>query len=106
MFGYGNLVVDMRSFEIMREMGYPVIYDATHSVQLPGGLGTATGGQRQYAVPLSRGAVAVGLAGLFLETHPNPDQALSDGPNSLKLADVPAFVRQVRKIDAIVKEDL
>lgn len=104
MFGYGNLVVDMRSFEIMRELGYPVIYDATHSVQLPGSRGTSTGGQRQYAAPLSRGAVAVGLAGLFLETHPDPDKALSDGPNSLRLADVEGFVRQVRRIDALVKE--
>ncbi len=104
MFGYNNLVVDMRSFEIMRELGYPVIYDATHSVQLPGGRGSSTGGQRQYAAPLARGAVAVGLAGLFLETHPNPDKALSDGPNSLRLSDVEGFVRQVRRIDALVKE--
>jgi len=102
-FGYGNLIVDMRSFEIMRSFGYPVIYDATHSVQLPGGLGTTTDGQRQYAVPLSRGAVAVGVAGLFLEVHPNPPKALSDGPNSLYLKDVPDFVRQVRAIDALVK---
>lgn len=103
MFGYNNLVVDMRSFEILRETGYPVIYDATHSVQLPGGKGTSTDGQRMYAVPLARAAVAVGVAGLFLETHPEPDRALSDGPNSLKLNDVPAFVRQVRRIDALVK---
>ncbi len=102
-FGYGNLVVDMRSFEIMRSFGYPVIYDATHSVQLPGGLGTSTDGQRQYAIPLSRGAVAVGIAGLFLEVHPNPAKALSDGPNSLFLKDVPDFVRQARSIDALVK---
>jgi len=102
-FGYGNLIVDMRSFEIMRSFGCPVIYDATHSVQLPGGLGTATDGQRQYAVPLMRGAVAVGVAGLFLEVHPNPPKALSDGPNSLFLKDVPAFVRQARSIDALVK---
>jgi 2-dehydro-3-deoxyphosphooctonate aldolase (KDO 8-P synthase) len=103
MFGYNNLVVDMRSFEIMRDLGYPVIYDATHSVQLPGGKGTSTGGQRMYAVPLARGAVAVGVAGLFIETHPAPDQALSDGPNSLKLADVAPFVKEVRRIDALVK---
>lgn len=103
-FGYGNLVVDMRSLEIMRGFGYPVIYDATHSVQLPGALGGATGGQRQYAVPLTRGAVAVGLAGVFLETHPNPNRALSDGPNSLFLKDVPAFVRQLRGIDALAKK--
>ncbi len=103
-FGYGNLIVDMRGLEIMRAFGYPVVYDATHSVQLPGGKGTSTDGQRQYAIPLSRGAVAVGVAGLFLETHPNPPKALSDGPNSLFLKDVPAFVRQIRKIDALVKE--
>lgn len=103
MFGYGNLVVDMRSFEIMRSFGYPVVYDATHSVQLPGGLGNATDGQRQYAVPLTRGAAAVGVAGVFLETHPNPAQALSDGPNSVFLKDVPALVKQVRAIDALVK---
>ena len=102
-FGYGNLIVDMRSFEIMRSFGYPVIYDATHSVQLPGGLGHATDGQRQFAVPLSRAAIAVGLAGLFMEVHPNPKVALSDGPNSLFLKDVPGFVRQARAIDALVK---
>ena len=102
-FGYGNLIVDMRGLEIMRDWGYPVVYDATHSVQLPGGLGHATGGQRQFAVPLSRGAVAVGVAGLFLETHPDPEKALSDGPNSLYLRDVPGFVKQVRAIDALVK---
>lgn len=102
-FGYGNLVVDMRSLEIMRQWGYPVVYDATHSVQLPGGLGNATDGQRQYAVPLSRGAAAVGIAGLFLETHPDPRKALSDGPNSVFLKDVPEFVTTVRRIDALVK---
>ncbi|MBI4377017.1 MAG: 3-deoxy-8-phosphooctulonate synthase [Elusimicrobia bacterium] len=103
-FGYGNLVVDMRSLEIMRGFGYPVIYDATHSVQLPGALGHATGGQRQYAIPLSRAAVAVGVAGLFLETHPDPEQALSDGPNSVRLRDVPQLVRQMRMIDSLVKK--
>jgi 2-dehydro-3-deoxyphosphooctonate aldolase (KDO 8-P synthase) len=103
-FGYNNLVVDMRSFEIMRGLGYPVIYDATHSVQLPGGQGDSTGGQRHFAVPLTRGAVAVGVAGVFLETHPNPPKALSDGPNSVFLKDVPALVSQVRAIDSIVKE--
>ncbi len=103
-FGYGNLVVDMRSLEIMRQWGYPVVYDATHSVQLPGGLGHATDGQRHYAVPLSRGAVAVGIAGLFLETHPDPRKALSDGPNSVFLKDVPALVTTMRRIDALVKD--
>ena len=105
-FGYGNLIVDFRSFEIMRQWGYPVVYDATHSVQLPGGLGTSTGGQRHFAGPLSRGAVAVGVAGLFLETHPDPEKALSDGPNSLYLRDVPAFVKQARAIDALIKPNL
>lgn len=104
-FGYGNLIVDMRGLEIMRDWGYPVVYDATHSVQLPGaGAGNAsTGGQRHFAGPLSRGAVAIGIAGLFLETHPDPEKALSDGPNSLYLRDVPDFVRQTRAIDALVK---
>jgi len=102
-FGYNNLVVDMRSFEIMRETGYPVIYDATHSVQLPGGRGDATDGQRHFAIPLTRGAVAVGVAGVFLETHPDPRKALSDGPNSVFLKDVPTLVKQVRAIDALVK---
>jgi 2-dehydro-3-deoxyphosphooctonate aldolase (KDO 8-P synthase) len=103
-FGYNNLVVDMRGFMIMRELGYPVIYDATHSVQLPGGKGDSTDGQRQYAVPLTRGAAAVGVAGVFLETHPDPRKALSDGPNSVYLEDVPQLVQEVRSIDAIVKD--
>lgn len=103
-FGYGNLVVDMRSLEIMRQFGYPVIYDATHSVQLPGALGKASGGQRQYVLPLSRAAVAIGIAGLFLETHPRPDQALSDGPNSIALKDLPALKKQVAAIDTVVKK--
>lgn len=102
-FGYNNLIVDMRSFLIMKDLGYPVVYDATHSVQLPGGKGTSTDGQRHFAIPLMRGAVGVGVAGLFLETHPDPDKALSDGPNSLKLADVPSFVKQARAIDRLVK---
>lgn len=102
-FGYGNLIVDMRGLEIMRDWGYPVVYDATHSVQLPGGKGDSTDGQRHFAMPLSRGAVAVGIAGLFLETHPNPPKALSDGPNSLYLKDVAEFVKQTRAIDALVK---
>lgn len=102
-FGYGNLVVDMRSLEIMREFGYPVIYDATHSVQLPGSLGHATGGQRQYVIPLSRAAVAIGVAGLFLETHPHPDKALSDGPNSIALKDLSTLKKQMAAIDSVVK---
>ncbi len=102
-FGYGNLVVDMRALAIMKELGYPVIYDATHSVQLPGALGHATGGQREFVPSLARAAAAVGIAGIFLETHHNPDEALSDGPNSLKLADVKGLSRTLRDIDALVK---
>lgn len=84
-FGYNNLVVDMRSLTIMAELGCPVVFDATHAVQLPGGLGGASGGQRQFVAPLARAAVAAGAHGVFLEVHPNPDQALCDGPNSLEL---------------------
>ena len=102
-FGYGNLVVDMRALAIMKELGYPVIYDATHSVQLPGALGHATGGQREFVPSLARAAAAVGIAGIFLETHHNPDEALSDGPNSLKLADVNVLSRTLPDIDALVK---
>lgn len=102
-FGYGNLVVDMRSLEIMKGLGYPVIYDSTHSVQLPGAKGNSTGGQREFVPPLLRAASAVGIAGIFFETHPDPERALSDGPNSLYLKDVPALVETARKIDKIVK---
>ncbi len=104
-FGYGNLVVDMRSLDIMRGFGYPVVYDATHSVQLPGALGHATGGQREFVFPLSRAAAAVGISGIFFETHPNPPQALSDGPNSLFLKDVPEFLAQIQSVDASVKKN-
>lgn len=103
-FGYGNLVVDMRSYEIMRGFGVPVIHDATHCVQLPGGNGATTGGQREYVPALARAAAAVGIDGVFFETHPTPDKALSDGPNSLYLSDVPAFLRDVTRVDALVKE--
>jgi len=102
-FGYANLVVDMRGLEIMRGFGYPVIYDATHSVQLPGGLGHATAGERKYAEPLARAAAAVGVAGIFFETHPHPDKALSDGPNSVALKDAAKLVRTTRRIDALIK---
>jgi len=102
-FGYANLIVDMRGLEIMRGFGYPVIYDATHSVQLPGGLGHATAGERKYAEPLARAAAAVGVAGIFFETHPNPDKALSDGPNSVALKDAAKFIRATRRIDALIK---
>lgn len=102
-FGYNNLVTDMRSLVIMRETGCPVIFDATHSVQLPGGAGTASAGQRQYVGALSRAAVATGIDGLFWEVHENPDQALCDGPNSLPLGDLSGMLRQMLAIDAIVK---
>jgi 2-dehydro-3-deoxyphosphooctonate aldolase (KDO 8-P synthase) len=102
-FGYNNLVVDMRGFEIMKSFGYPVIYDATHSVQLPGGKGTSSGGQREFVWPLARAAVAIGLAGLFMEVHPRPDSALSDGPNSAVLSDLPAQLKTLKRIDQLVK---
>ncbi len=105
-FGYNNLVVDMRSLPIMRETGCPVIFDATHAVQLPGGAGTSSAGQRQFVGALSRAAVATGIDGLFWEVHEDPDRALCDGPNSLPLDQVEAQLRQVLAIDAIVKEGL
>jgi len=105
-FGYGNLVVDMRSLAILRSLGYPVIFDATHSVQLPGGMGHATGGERRHIWPLTRAAAAVGVAGVFFEAHPDPDRALSDGPNALALRDVPRFARMARRIDSVVKKGL
>ncbi|MCK4690879.1 MAG: 3-deoxy-8-phosphooctulonate synthase [Desulfuromonadales bacterium] len=104
-FGYNNLVTDMRSLVIMREMGYPVIFDATHSVQLPGGAGGTSSGQRQYIGALSRAAAATGIDGLFWEVHENPDQALCDGPNSLPLAQVKSMLQQVLAIDAIFKQN-
>jgi 2-dehydro-3-deoxyphosphooctonate aldolase (KDO 8-P synthase) len=103
-FGYNNLVVDMRSLPIMRETGCPVIFDATHAVQLPGGAGTASAGQRQYVGALSRAAAAVGIDGLFWEVHEDPDRARCDGPNSLPLDQVEGQLRQILAIDAIVKE--
>src|SRR5215203_167988 len=102
-FGYNNLVSDMRSLIVMREMGYPVVFDATHSLQLPGGLGRASGGERKYIPALSRAGVAAGVVALFMEVHENPDQALSDGPNSLALANFEALIRKVKDIDALVK---
>jgi len=103
-FGYNNLVVDMRALPIMRETGCPVIFDATHAVQLPGGAGTASAGQRQFVGTLSRAAAGAGIDGLFWEVHEDPDRALCDGPNSLPLDQVEAQLRQVLAIDAIVKE--
>lgn len=102
-FGYNNLVSDMRSLMIMRETGCPVVFDATHSVQLPGGQGTASGGQREFVPVLARAAVAVGVAGLFMETHPDPDKALSDGPNAWPLPKMKALLAVLRDIDRLVK---
>lgn len=102
-FGYNNLVVDMRSFPIMRETGCPVIFDATHSVQLPGGAGTASAGQRQFVGALSRAATGAGIDGLFWEVHENPEVALCDGPNSLYLKDVRGELEKILAIDRIVK---
>ncbi|PLY03640.1 MAG: 3-deoxy-8-phosphooctulonate synthase [Desulfuromonas sp.] len=104
-FGYNNLVTDMRSLVIMRELGCPVVFDATHSVQLPGGAGTASAGQRQFVGDLSRAAAAVGIDGLFWEVHPDPEQALCDGPNSLYLKDVRRMLEQMLAIDRLVKEN-
>ncbi len=103
-FGYNNLVVDMRSLVIMRELGYPVIFDATHSVQLPGGAGGSSSGQRQYVGALSRAAAATGIDGLFWEVHEDPDQALCDGANSLRLAQVKKLLKQILEFDATFKQ--
>ncbi len=103
-FGYGDLIVDMRSLEIMKGFGYPVIFDATHSVQRPGALGTCTGGNRQMAPVLAKAAAALGIAGVFFEAHPTPDQALSDGPNSLDLKLTAKMARELCQIDAVVKK--
>jgi 2-dehydro-3-deoxyphosphooctonate aldolase (KDO 8-P synthase) len=102
-FGYNNLVSDMRSLAILRETGAPVVFDATHSVQLPGGQGTSSGGQREFVPVLSRAAVAVGISGLFMETHPNPAKALSDGPNAVPLKHMRALLSQLVEIDRVVK---
>ena len=103
-FGYNNLVADMRSLAVMAQFGYPVVYDAGHSVQLPGGQGTSSGGQRQFIRVLARAAVAVGVAGVFLEVHENPEQALSDGPNSYRLEELEQMLRELKRIDALVKK--
>ena len=102
-FGYNNLVSDMRSLAIMRETGCPVVFDATHSVQLPGGQGDRSGGQREFVPVLARAAVAVGIAGLFMETHPDPAKALSDGPNAWPLPQMAALLEQLVELDALVK---
>ena len=103
-FGYNNLIVDMRSLEIMKENMTPVVFDATHSVQLPGGANGATGGQREFIPVLARAAIAVGIAGLFMETHPDPDKAMSDGPNSVPLANMEALLERLLEIDAVIKK--
>ena len=97
-FGYNNLVTDFRSIPIMRQWGYPVVYDATHSVQLPGGGGNVSSGQREFIPPLTRAAVAAGCDGLFMEVHPNPDEALSDGPNMVPLKDLQNLLEQALRI--------
>jgi len=100
-FGYHNLVVDMRSLVTLREMGFPVIFDATHSVQLPGGTGSASGGEREFVAPLARAAVATGIDALFLEVHGQPEKALCDGPNALKLAGLPRLLKEITGIDRL-----
>jgi len=104
-FGYNNLVSDMRSLAIMRETKAPVVFDATHSVQLPGGQGTSSGGQREMVPVLSRAAVAVGVAGLFMETHPDPNKALSDGPNAVPLKHMKALLETLVALDRVTKKN-
>ena len=103
-FGYNNLVVDMRSFPIMREFGVPVVFDVTHSLQLPGGLGNATGGQSEYIEPLARAGVACGVDGVFMEVHEAPERALSDGPNALPLARMQALLNKLRDIHRLAED--
>lgn len=102
-FGYNNLVSDMRSLAVMRQTGCPVVFDATHSVQLPGGLGERSGGQREFVPVLARAAVAAGVSGLFMETHPDPDNALSDGPNAWPLAQMASLLETLMTLDRVVK---
>jgi len=103
-FGYNNLVSDMRSLAVMKEIGCPVVFDATHSVQLPGGQGASSGGQREMVPVLARAAIGVGVHGLFMETHPDPDNAMSDGPNSWPLGQMAGLLGQLRRIDNVVKD--
>ncbi|MBQ7625611.1 MAG: 3-deoxy-8-phosphooctulonate synthase [Rhodocyclaceae bacterium] len=103
-FGYNNLVSDMRSLAILRQTGCPVVFDATHSVQLPGGQGSSSGGQREFVPVLARAAVAAGISGLFMETHPQPEKALSDGPNAWPLDKMRALLTVLRELDAVVKQ--
>jgi len=102
-FGYNNLISDMRSLAVMRSTKSPVVFDATHSVQLPGGKGSASGGQREFVPVLARAAVAAGISGLFMETHPNPEEALSDGPNAWPLHKMASLLEVLRDLDATVK---
>lgn len=103
-FGYNNLVVDMRALAILRNTGCPVVFDATHSVQLPGGLGNASGGQREFVPVLARAAIAVGVAGIFMETHPDPKHALSDGPNVVPLNQMAVLLKSLKVLDDVVKK--
>jgi 2-dehydro-3-deoxyphosphooctonate aldolase (KDO 8-P synthase) len=103
-FGYNNLVSDMRALAVMRETGCPVVFDATHSVQLPGGQGGSSGGQREFVPVLARAAVAVGVSGLFMETHPDPDKALSDGPNAWPLGQIESLLETLKNLDAVSKQ--
>jgi 2-dehydro-3-deoxyphosphooctonate aldolase (KDO 8-P synthase) len=104
-FGYNNLVSDMRSLSVMRDTGCPVVFDATHSVQLPGGAEGKSGGQREFVPVLSRAAMAVGIAGIFMETHPDPDKALSDGPNAWPLPKMRALLETLLEIDRVTKKN-
>ncbi|NIQ38222.1 MAG: 3-deoxy-8-phosphooctulonate synthase [Proteobacteria bacterium] len=104
-FGYNNLVTDFRALSIMRGYGYPVIFDATHSVQLPGGMGQASGGQVEFVAPLSRAAIAVGVDGIFLEVHENPSEALCDGQNTLSLDDLPSLLKQLKTVESALGKD-
>jgi 2-dehydro-3-deoxyphosphooctonate aldolase (KDO 8-P synthase) len=103
-FGYNNLVADMRAIPILRRLGVPVLFDATHSVQLPGGGGKRSSGQREFAPVLARAAVAAGADGVFIETHPNPDRALSDGPNMVRLAEIPSLLATLLKVRDAVQD--
>jgi 2-dehydro-3-deoxyphosphooctonate aldolase (KDO 8-P synthase) len=102
-FGYNNLVVDMRAFPVMQKLGYPVVYDVTHSVQLPGGQGHASGGQPEFIETLARAGVAAGVDGVFLETHDNPSAALSDGPNALPLAQLSSLLKRLKQVAELVR---
>ena len=105
-FGYNNLVVDMRALLEMRKLGYTIVFDATHSVQIPGGQGETTGGNREYVYPLMRSAAAIGIDGIFAEVHPDPDNAMSDGPNMLRLDKIEEVLKSVKKFDDIVKNNI